>query len=459
MSSVFGSAFEVDLRRYRRSWGLWLLLVIAAAGARFMVARDDGSGIQVAIGHHLPVLDWPTLGVSLGVVVASILLPVAHMYLRANTTRVRPWQVDEVTPASRVRIALGRFAADVAVLAGMLAVLTVAGGVIGALFAPGPARVGAYVAALWLIAGPALATVAALRSLLDALPFGRRAGGDVVVFLVWIAALVAPLASTAERASYVGALSDLPGFVRPLTGPNPSPNIDVAIGATNVSPVRVPLDVGAGLESDGYVAARLTWLLIATALVALGGALYRPHTARRARAQRWLQRVTEPGRPPRADPAAPPAARSGAPWPGLVAAEFRLIGAGRVFAALALLVAVLGVLGDYRHIGSPAALLLLAFALSAQAGRADSRGLLALSATTFMSPWARRAAFVIAGTGWALLLSAPASLARVSVAPLLLAAEIGLTALIVAAALGWATGSGFVSRMVLLIARYGYLST
>lgn len=91
--AIARSAMTVRLLRYSRSWGLWLLLLVAPIGARFMIARDDGSGMQVAIGGHLPVMTSATLGFCLGIVVSTLLLPVAFLYLRSNVTRRNPWQV------------------------------------------------------------------------------------------------------------------------------------------------------------------------------------------------------------------------------------------------------------------------------------------------------------------------------------------------------------------------------
>ena len=53
--------------------------IVVAVGARFMVARDDGSGVQIAIGQHLPVMSSAMLGVSLGIVVSTLLLPVGFL--------------------------------------------------------------------------------------------------------------------------------------------------------------------------------------------------------------------------------------------------------------------------------------------------------------------------------------------------------------------------------------------
>jgi hypothetical protein len=188
--------------------------------------------------------------------------------------------------------------------------------------------------------------------------------------------------------------------------------------------------------------------------------LYRPHRASgRARLRGALARLFAPGPPPAADPAAPAARRSVMPWIGLVAAEFRLIGAGRPFHVLAVITAASGVLADYRHIGSPAALLLLIFGLVAHAGRSEARGLLALTATAPLAPIARRIAFVAAGAGWSSLLALPATLDHLSPEPLLLALVTGGGASLAAMTLATISRSAFAPRLVLLVFWYGYLSS
>lgn len=457
--AVARSSFATDLARYSRSWGLWPLLLAGPVGARFMIARDDGTGVQIALGGHLPVMTSATLGVSLGIVVSTLLLPVAFIYLRSNTTRRRPWQVEEVAPASRVAVALGRFGADVAVLGGMLATLTLAGWFLGWLIVTGPLNLWDLTSTLWLVAAPALAGLAALRLLFDARPLLRRGWGEFVFFMVWMASLAVPIAGAARPSGFSVNMLDFPGFVRPLVGPAPAADMDFAIGSTAVKPGRVPVDVMAGVSALGYLASRLAWGGIAIAIAAFAGLVHRPHSARKPRRANALTRLLSPGPPPAAKPGSPAARASASPIVGLIAAEFRLVGAGRPFRLLAALAAVAGLAGDYRHVGSPAALLLLAFALSAHAGRSEARGLRTLTRTAPLSAWSRRAAFVVAGTGWALLMALPAALIHVSAVPLTLALATGATAALIATALATFSGSAVAPRLVLLVLWYGYLSS
>jgi hypothetical protein len=216
----------------------------------------------------------------------------------------------------------------------------------------------------------------------------------------------------------------------------------------------------AGLDATGYAASRVTWAGIAVLLVIFAGAIYRPHRQpKRSKTTGWIARLLSAGPPPTVNSAATPALAASLPFLKLITAEFRLIGAGRPFLILAGLAAASGLAADYRHIGSPAALLLLIFALSAHAGRSEARGLLALTQTAVLPPMARRVAFVVAGVGLSLLLAIPAALISLSPAPFGLALATGGTAAIIAITLGSISRSAFAARIVLLILWYGYLSS
>jgi hypothetical protein len=459
--AVARSSFSTSLTRYRRSWGLWLLLILGPVGARFMIARDDGSGVQIALGDHLPVMTSAMVGVSLGVVVSTLLLPIGFLYLRANVTRRQPWQIEEVTPGARVAIALGRFGADVAVLFGMLATLTAAGWLLGWLIVSGPLDLVQLSLTLWLVAAPAVMGIAALRILFDAVPLARRGWGELLYLIIWIASLTGPAAVQGLPSSFATNFYDFPGFYRPLVGPAPAAHDNISIGSMDrIAPGRVPLDVMAGIAAPGYVASRLAWAAVAVMIAVLAGLVYRPHRPRRraARSGRIARLLAAP--PPKpADPNAAPAGRVAFAFGNLVWAECRLIGWGRPFLLLAALAALGGLAGDYRHIGSPAAALLLIFAMSGHAGRSEARGLLALTRTTPQSPVVRRVAFVVAGVGWSVLLAAPVALLDLSTRPLLLAIATGGATALVASALATISRSAFAPRLVLLILWYGYLSS
>jgi hypothetical protein len=461
--AVLRSSFATSLTRYRRSWGLWLLLLIAPVGARFMISDESGRGVAIAVADQLPVLTSAMLGVWLGIVVTTLLLPAGYIYLRANTNRRHPWQVEEVTAAPRIAMLLGRFAADAAVLLGSLGTLTLAGWFLGWLMVSGPYSPWQIAYPLWLIAAPPLIALASLRILFDAVPWLRGALGDLAYFVLWMTSIVMPIVAADQPSSFAANMFDHPGFVRPLAGPEPAGEMNVQIGGVDpasLKPGRIDLDVAAGLHAPGYVPARLAWIGLAVALVLLAGLIYRPHRAgRRQPGQGRIARLLAAGPPPVARTDAPPAPAARSGLAGLMQAEFRLIGAGRLFLLLAATAALAGLSGDYRHLGSPAALLLLIFGLSAHAGRSEARGLLNLTRTAVLPPMLRRAAFVLAGTGWALLLAIPAAAVRGSGEPMLLALTTGGAASLTAMALAALTGSAFAPRVVLLIGWYVYFSS
>jgi hypothetical protein len=459
---VLASSLINSLRRYQRSVSLWLLLIAAPIAARYMIPMGpDAEGVRIIIGTQLPEMTSGFLGVSLGIVVSTLVLPVAWLYLRANTTRRQPWQVEEVTAASRVAIALGRFAADSVVLLAMLVVLTLSGVFLGWLIRPaGGLNVGEITFALWVIAAPALLGLAALRTFFDARPLMRGALGDVVFLVLWMTAIVVPAVAMGAERTFATNLLDFTGFASPLLVGAPAGTDSFVIGGGVVAPGRVQLDVFAGLLSPGYLESRLAWVGIAIALTVSAGLVYAPHRARRkaalsGRFDSWLSR------PPRRVIAnAPPAKFSIAGPISLVVAEMRLIASGWAFPVLAVIAAgVSAVLPDFRHGGSAAGLLVLAFALSAHAGRSEARQLVSLTKLAVHGPMLRRAAFVVGGTIWSVLLGLPAILHQSPVDVLTVGSATGAVAGLAAIGLSALTGSAVAARLVLLAAWYVYLSS
>lgn len=452
--AVARACFADDLLRYWRSWGLWVILLVVPIGARYLV---DGSAVHIALDQHLLIMTWGTVGVTIGVVASTMLLPVAFLYLRSNVTRRRAWQVEDVAPASRLAMVFGHFAADLGVLLAALAFATVAGWILAWHAGQGSADIVQLATATWLIAGPSLVCLVAIRHLLNALPLTRGALGDVVAFFCWMALLAMPAAVAERPSSFAVNMFDPGGYIRPIVGRAALQDKAFTVGASPVLPGRVALDVGAGLDAPGYVASRIAWLSIGLVLVLLAGLIDRPagFGRRRARAnaaRTWLSaKQSVPA-------SAAPAKRARSARSAVLAAEFRLIGRGVAFPILAVGAGALGLFHDFRHIGSPAGLVILVFALSAQAGRSEAKGLLRLTATTRISPAFRRAAFVAAGIGWAMLIALPNAVVTRSVAPLLLAGATGAGTAAIAAALAALARSAAAPRMVLLIAWYAYFA-
>ena len=462
-AAILRSSLSTSLARYSRSWGLWVLLLIAPVGARFLINTGDDPNAMIAVHDMAPVLTSAVLGMSLGVIVSTLLLGVAFIYLRSNATRLQPWQVEEVTTGSRVAIALGRFAADAAVLAGVLAAMNLAGWLIGWLVLPGHhVNYGHISTTLWLIAGPPMMGVAAVRILFDSFSLTRGPLGEIAFFWLWMASIVSPVAMASRSDGFVANFRDPLGFVAPLMYTLSEGDSDIAIGSSPVGGKKIALDVMAGIESPGYISSRLAWGGISVLIALFAGLLYTPHRPRIRKSRfKWLARWFEPGAPKPADLNAPPARRAWLPVLGLLSSEMQLIAQGRLWLLLAAAAAASGLFADFRTVTSPAALLLLVFGLSAHAARSERSKLLALTATGRFAPMARRVAFVLAGIVWAVLIGAPA-IVKAGMAgnllPLELSLVTGAVAALIAIVLGMMAKSAFAPRLVLLVLWYGYLN-
>lgn len=463
-AAIARSSLGTSLVRYSRSWGLWLLLLVAPVGARFWMPAENSTSSVIVINGHAPVITSSMLGVSLGIVISTLLLPIAFIYLRSNVTKLQPWQVEEISGASRVAIALGRFGADVAMWGGVLVATTLAGWVIAWLVMPlGRIDLAQITLALWLIAAPALMGVAAIRTLFDAMRITRGPLGDVLYFVLWITAIAMPSIGAVRNVGFAANMTDFAGFVRPLTYSLPAgEKNNFAIGSSPAEKGRIEIDAMSGLLSDGYVESRFAWAGIAVALAAFAGLVYMPHRPRRRRlGGQLLTKLLQSGPPKPAQPHCPPAEPSRNPFAGLVATEFRLIAQGRLWLLLALVVAVISSFADFRTVASPAALLLLIFGLTAHAGQSEQPKLLALARTMTISPMERRLAFILAGTAWSVALTLPAVVKQASggaFLPLWLSLGTGAAAATAATLLAAWTRSAFAPRLVLLVAWYMYLS-
>jgi len=464
-AAVLRSALVAALTRYRRSRGLWLLLLLAPVSARYWIGGKSETYAAVVIDGKAPTMTSSVLGVSLGIVVSVLVVPLAFVFLRANAARRQPWQIEDVTPASRTALALGRFGADVAVFAALLAAMTLAGWVLAWAVEPvDGVRPGAVALGLWLIAMPTLMLVAALRALFDALPPTRGAFGEFAFLCLWIVSLALSSSSVQARAAGWGAaMSDVFGMIGPIAAMFESGGrTTMAIGGAPVGAGWVAVDTHSGLLARDYLASRLSWAGIAVALAAVAGAVYRPRRpGKGSRLRAWIARAFAPGPPPAARADAPAARAARWRWPGVFAAEFASILPGRPGRALACGAALLACAADFDVLAAPAIGLLLIFGACAQAGRSERPGLLALTRTMAAPPYLRRAWFVAAGVAWALLLAAPAIVAasaRGDAAPLATALTGGAAICTVAMALAAWTGSAFAARLMLLIAWYAWLT-
>ncbi len=457
---ILQSAFLANIRRYLRSKSLWLMLLAAPIAARFMISETEGEGISIAINGQLPVLTSSVLGIWLGIVVSTLVMPIAFIYLRASTTRKQPWQVEEVTAANRVLIALGRFLADSTILLMVLLALGLAGLFLGWLMVTGSWNPAYILGFMLLVAAPTFFVVAALRTLFDAVPLLRGALGDTIFLIIGIVSLGVSSAIVDTPSSFWTSFADMGGAVRPLVDGSPNGAENFAIGTSRLEEGRMALDAFKGIATDGYIASRIAWILTAFGIAAFAGLVYRQHRPKiRKERFKWLEQLSAANLLSKAAPGDAAAGKAHTPMLGLLLTEIRLIASGRLFPLLAICAALAGLAPDFRGIGSPAQLLVLVFALSAHAGRSEAKGLLALTATASLNPWVRRAVFVIAGTLLSVALAIPAAVLGVSINPLVLAAVTGATASLAATIIATASGTAFAARLVTLLGWYIYFAS
>lgn len=465
MTAVAVSSFTTSVHRYGRSFGLWLLLLVAPIGAKFLIAGPGATSSIISAEGRIPVLDSAFMGAGLGIIISTLLLPVAFIYLRANVTKRQPWQVEEVSAASRISIAYGRWAADAVVLLAVLAATTLAGIVLAYLLLPFDQVNPAVIAfALWVIAAPAIVLVASIRLLLESRRWTRGPLGEVLYFFFWLGSIAVVAAAQGSHGFAAGML-DSTGFMGPLAySLDADANFTIGGGAlvADGAKERIYLDVMGGILADGYLASRAAWLGIAALIPLFAGLVYLPHVAGKTKRKpiAWL-RFLEPGAPPKADPSARPASAAALPFLGLVLAEARLIGGSRKALIVMAAIAVAGWFLPWATAIGPAAMLVLVFAATAHAGRSEQKGLLQLSRTGLETPMARRVAFVFAGLILALEMSVGAiahGLTTGEMRPLIEAPVIGAGTALAAIVLGALTRSATAPRLVLLIAWYFYLN-
>lgn len=465
MTAVTVSSFSTSLSRYGRSFGLWLLLLVAPISAKFLIAGPGATTSIISAEDRIPVLDSAFMGAGLGIIISTLLLPIAFIYLRSNVTRRQPWQVEEVSPASRIAIAYGRWAADAAVLLAVLAATTLAGIVLAYLLLPFSEVNPAVIAfCLWVIAAPALVLVASIRLLLEARRWTRGPLGEVLYFFFWLGS-IAVVAAAQGSHGFGANMLDSTGFMGPLAySLDADANFTIGGGAivANGANDRIFLDVMGGILSDGYLASRAAWLGIAALVPLLAGLVYLPHVAGKTRRKpiAWL-RFLDAGAPPKADPAARPASAAALPFVGLVLAEARLMAGSRKALIVMAALAIGGWFLPWATAIGPAAMLVLVFAATAHAGRSEQRGLIQLTRTGLETPMARRVAFVLAGLVVTLEMSIGAiahGLTTGELRPLIEASAIGAGTALTAIVLGALTRSATAPRLVLLIAWYGYLN-
>ncbi len=268
--------FNIQFSRYLRHPFLWLVALAIPIAARFMVPTSEASYTVVAINNAYPVLTPSVIGMELGIITALLLTPLAYMYLRSGPARITPWQVESVTPGSRISQMVGYWLADVAVLWLIMLCLAIAGVILSAFrleFAN--IRPHETVIALCLIAGPALAFIAAVRIFWSARPWLRGGLGDVGFLLFWLLSMV--LSILLFQTGLPGSeFADIYGFVASMSGAVSVPIEAYTVGSAPSANGFIEVDAMRGVTDSDFLWSRLFWVFTAFLLVCFAGLVFKP---------------------------------------------------------------------------------------------------------------------------------------------------------------------------------------
>lgn len=458
MASVldrFVAHARIQFLRHLRSPVIWVLALAAPIAARYLLPKAGADYSVMAVNGAYLELAPAVIGFQLGVVMAVILSPLAYIFLRAGPTRTQPWQADDMTPARRSVQMLAHWVADTGALWILMLVLGLAGVLLSAFRLPlSDVRPFQTLLALSLIAAPALAVIAGLRTVFSARRGLRGAGGDVVFFLVWLAMLIM---AASYFATGVGGspMLDVLGIAAPLSGATDQVISELILIGSASYEETVRIDALAGVLSSDFLLSRLFWIGMTAVAVMAAGAIYAPHRFKP------LRRAASAAGGPASFSGSPisPAQPIGSFIP-LLLSDVRLLARPHWLAIVAILVALAGIMLPFRGMVGAALSLLLIFPLTQHGARWRGQQMAALSAVTPRGPEG-----VIIRTVAAVLVTA--LLCLPSAMRLVLTGEggpwIDIVAIVVglpliAILLGHLTRSAVAGRLLLLILWYIYLN-
>lgn len=387
---------RADFLERVRSGGFLIVLAVTVFAAYMFAPPYGSSYATLVIGGHRGYYNSPWVGTLYGVV-ASTLLGLVGFYLVKNSVtrdyQTRVGQIIATTHTPKHLYVLGKWASNVAVLALILAVLTVMAPTMQLVRAEDSnVDLWALVAPIWFLGLPSLCVISAIAVLFESVPFLRGGLGNVAYFFVWGPGLLASEGSLLVARASVSARNDFGGLSRSIASIRhglAASGMDIGHGASGViaplSGTNVVRFTWSGIDwTAGIFLERLEWIGAAIAIALIASLPFdRFDPARRGlrgqplgtspgRWNQWLQRarnvvgslLRSPGRQTSDGPAdgigntlvqLTPIldSRSRSRWVALYAAELRLMLKGRKWlwnvVAAGLIVATLTVPLDIAH--------------------------------------------------------------------------------------------------------------
>jgi hypothetical protein len=386
---------RADFLERVRSGGFLIVLAVTVFAAYMFVPPYGSPYATLVIGGHRGYYNSPWVGTLYGVV-ASTLLGLVGFYLVKNAVtrdyQTRVGQIIATTHTRKYLYILGKWASNVAVLAVILAVLTVMAPTMQLVRAEDSnIDLWALVAPIWFLGLPSLCVISAIAVLFESVPFLRGGLGNVAYFFVWGPGLLASEGSLLVARASVSVRNDFGGLSRSIVSIREllaASGMDISHGGRGVIVPLSGTDVvrftWSGIDwTAGIFLERLEWIGAAIAIALIASLPFdRFDPARRrlrgrspGRRNQWLERVRNavgnllrsPGGQTSDRPAdgigntivqlTPlPDSRPRSRWAALYAAELRLMLKGRKWlwnvAAALLVVATLTVPLDitYRYL-------------------------------------------------------------------------------------------------------------
>jgi hypothetical protein len=272
------------LERIRRFSFLVVLVSMVFVG--FLSVPEMDAGYRVLqVGNQRGVYDSAWIGLMFGLI-AALHLPLVGFYLVRNAVaRDRQTGVGEIiatTPISKPAYVLGKWLSNLAVLASILAVMTLMAGVMQLVRAEDTAiRLGSLVPTIWLMSLPVLAMAAALAVLFECTPVLRSGWGNVIILFLWLFSLAAVLGGSIDTETGMELVrpgADLYSFSRPVASIQQQvlaidPEANVSTGLVIIGPDIESTFIWEGFRWKlGLVLERLRWLGLAL-LLALAAAI------------------------------------------------------------------------------------------------------------------------------------------------------------------------------------------
>jgi len=459
-----GTHARINFKRHLRNPALWWLAIVTPIAARFMVPTQDANYAVLSVNNAYPALSSSVIGLKLGVITASLLSPLAYIFLRAGPTRQTPWQVEDVTPARRSAQFLGGWIADTLILWCILAVLAVAGIILSGFRIPlSDIRPFETVFTFSIIAAPSMAIIAAIRTCLNARPLWRGALGDVLFFFFWITALgTATAASMDGGGTGSSGVTDIFGFITPIAQSVDVPIETMSIGAgPSATSASGTIEINAmrGVTQSPFILSRLTLIGLALGLVLLCSLIFKPRRHSHKLKRSKFKSVTVLSKT-LGNAFGKLAPQNGVTSHRLWTHLFQIL-TPKLYILVLLAIAIAGFYLPFRRIIGPAIWLVMLFPLTTHSARWTSRNLDQFSETLPMSKPVQIIWPILASS---LLLAATCLPALVKI--LLSDSKaylmdwmfiVGILPVLIFG-IGYMTKSSFTARLILLIVWYLYLN-